>query len=102
MNGPERSTTIEMKTTTAAVIAILKASSSQNDRSGGICNDYLGREPLLLRGERSDCAIPLPPTWAARGGEGLGVRGLCQFAPRSFHCREIRRPSPPQAGEGKK
>src|SRR6516225_1528542 len=44
MYGPERSTTIEMKTTTAAVIAILKASSSQNDRSGGMCNNYLGRE----------------------------------------------------------
>jgi len=36
MNGPDRSTTIEMKTTTAAVIAILKMSSSQNVKSRDI------------------------------------------------------------------
>ena len=43
MNGPERSTTSEMKTTTAAVIAILKTSSSQKFTAGSALSPPAGR-----------------------------------------------------------
>jgi hypothetical protein len=36
---------MEMKTTTAAVIAILKTSSNQNERSGNIISEILCRHP---------------------------------------------------------
>ena len=61
MNGPERSTTIEMKTTTAAVIAILKTSSSQNVRSGGI----IFRRHPEVRANGSGLEVASPMTGSA-------------------------------------
>src|SRR5262249_6025677 len=55
MNGPERSTTSEMKTTTPAVSAILKTSSSQNERSGDISKYY-----PVIPAERSESRNPYP------------------------------------------
>jgi hypothetical protein len=59
MNGPERSTTIEMKTTMAAVITILKTSSSQNGSSEGIFVWSAANFTVTLRCE---------PTGPARSG----------------------------------
>src|SRR5262249_30574612 len=59
MNGRERSTTIEMKTTMAAVITILKTSSSQNGSSGGIFVWSAANFTVTLRSE---------PTGPARSG----------------------------------
>src|SRR5436305_3876861 len=81
MNGPERSTTTEMKTTTAAVVAILKRSPSQNERSG----DIICRHPEVRAHRASKGAGPkaaaVHPSRAAELVIGPATSGRTRWRP---------------------
>ena len=100
MNGPERSTTIEMTTTINAVIAIFSTRSIQNSSSGDIilrtsAMDWTHRDRHFRRyssrlwlNSRRSCV------WAARirAGCRTGRRHKSDHSPRAARPRKARNP----------